>query len=166
MSPAISRRTCVVARAALGVVQPTRSTEAALAELERALKPKRRTSAQKATQKAKATKKASKREETASIRKAVFERASGCCENLECAAGASEMDHFRGRRRSESVASCWALCGPCHYDKTHSRPSAAAWLNAYRTHCLQHGYDAEANWALLRKRFVTQRNSFGSEARP
>lgn len=92
------------------------------------------------------------------IREAVFERAQYTCEACK-AAPATELDHFRGRAKApESVANCWALCRPCHRNKTDNVGGRIEWLSIYARHCdtnrvlveepLRGAYLAEKKWAL------------------
>ncbi len=108
-------------------------------------------------------KKSKHREETAAIRRAVFKRALDMCEAgkvgdvLPCMHGASELDHFWGRRHGQSVESTWALCKRDHHFKTANEPSAAAWLRAFIHHCQFYGYLSEASKAQARLQFVETR---------
>jgi hypothetical protein len=62
------------------------------------------------------------REETAAIRKAVFERAEGKCEGVflqaRCFRPATELHHLEGgvgrRRQKQTVENCRAYCFECH----------------------------------------------------
>jgi hypothetical protein len=123
------------------------------AELRRALAPKPTSSARKKT----AAKKRTRRQQTSAIYEEVAKRAGGKCE--ACRGGFSafaysvnrpELDHFYGRGRSADVASCWMLCATCHHHKTNNRPDAGYWLRTFFSHCIAHGYSAEAEKARAR----------------
>lgn len=81
------------------------------AELERAIAPRR----------IKAKHRPGKRDETATIRAAVFERADGVCERC-MALPAAELHHVFGRgagRPPESERNTVALCWTCHHVAAH-----------------------------------------------
>lgn len=106
----------------------------------------------------KAAKKRTKKQEAADIRGAVMKRADGRC---ECGCGELahpwdplELDHFRGRGRSETVESCWALRASHHKKKTLSEPSAAYWLKSFINHARYRGFDEEAAQARRRLAMV------------
>lgn len=115
----------------------------AIAELERAMKPKRSVKLARARRETKAiTKKALR----ASVRTEVMIRASARCENcgrIESEFNHLEMDHFWGRARAESVETCWALCNECHRWKTANNPSRQFWLMRFVGHCKNFGYEAQ-----------------------
>ena len=85
---------------------------------------------------------------TENVRRDVWKRSSGNCEKclafLGHDADEGHMDHFfggSGRRRKETtVQGCWRLCLRCDYEKTHNKPTAAAWLLAFQSHCARRGY--------------------------
>jgi 5-methylcytosine-specific restriction endonuclease McrA len=92
-------------------------------------------------------KRKTKRDETATIRAVVVDRARGRCEACSFLPllGLLEMDHFFGRgRTAQSVANCWLLCRMCHRAKTDNRPDAAFWLRRFIWHCHNHGYSDES----------------------
>jgi hypothetical protein len=147
-----------------------REISAAVAKLDRKRQRKAPTRA------AKAAKKQSKKERTAEVRGAVLRRAQDrcraslgiddtVCENCGAFGGLLEMDHMRGRARSESVATCWMLCGGpdgCHDRKTRNLPSAGFWLEAFVRHCDRYAhwgpeYGDAAREASKRLAFVTTR---------
>lgn len=97
---------------------------------------------------------------------AVAERAGGRCEQCFHGFGDSmrdraELDHFEGRARSESVETCWLLCGNCHRSKTVNDPSAAYWLVRFCIHAKKHNYLEALERALKRLEFATVRSSIG-----
>ena len=81
------------------------------------------------------------------IRNTCFERERHTCAACR-AALAMELDHFRGKARAESVETCWALCRPCHREKTDNKPSRIHWLTLYARHCAIHRYTEALKWAL------------------
>lgn len=124
----------------------------ALGELERALAVK---PAVRAARKAKAAKRGTKRAAYTQIRKAVADRAPfvcecGCLRWFRGVGGGATVDHFFGRSRDESVASCWRLRFDCHEQKTLNQPNAAHWIRLFIAHCYRHGYHAEASKARAR----------------
>jgi hypothetical protein len=80
------------------------------------------------------------------VRQACFEREGYLCAACR-AAPATELDHALGRRNAESVETCWALCTPCHRDKTDSKPSKVAWVWIWLRHVALHGYHAQVEAA-------------------
>ena len=112
-----------------------------LAEINRALAPKRSAAP---ARKARAAKKAVRGAALQDVRSQVMDRADGAC---ECCGGQPvlplELDHFFGgskRRSMEAFESCWALCRFCHHQKTNNNPSAAYWLRDFVHHCRKHGF--------------------------
>lgn len=111
--------------------------------------------------------KTSKREAAAlkrtAIRDFVFARAEGRCEvrgdHWHCHKPATELDHFFGRARAESVETCWAICATDHRNKTNNSPSAEGWLETFAVHCDRYGYREEAARARNRLAFVLARSS-------
>ena len=88
----------------------------------------------------------------------VAERAAGRCEGCFHAFGLSlkdrpELDHFEGRARSESVETCWMLCGSCHAGKSANDPSKAYWLARFAIHAEKYGYRVALVAALKRLEF-------------
>jgi hypothetical protein len=131
----------------------------AMAALEAALKPRPVSSQRKKT----AAKRRTRKAETSAIYEEVAKRAGGKCE--ACRGGFSafaysvnrpELDHFYGRGRSADVASCWMLCATCHHHKTNNRPDAGYWLRTFFSHCIAHGYSAEAEKARARLEGIVQ----------
>lgn len=126
----------------------------ALEELRRALAPRPRKSLPfPSRREAKAAKKKTKRERTAEVYAAVAKRAGGRCEcgcgNVLAPASVGgwwrpTLDHFWGKARSETVETCWLIAWIHHEDKTHNRPSRAAWLDRFQVHCWAHGYSKQA----------------------
>ncbi len=114
-----------------------------LGEIDLALKPKRSLKPAKARR---AVKGKAHMEGIGEIRRGVFTRAGGRCE--ECERELDEIhlsvDHFfggSGRRRAlQSVETCWVLCSPCHIHKTRNFPSAKHWLENFIRHCEKYGY--------------------------
>jgi hypothetical protein len=91
------------------------------------------------------------REETAAIRKAVFERAGGRCEAWmheggpeRCCRPAVVLDHWLGgvgrKREQQSVETCWALCEDCNRDRTASYPDADWWNTSWWWHCREYDH--------------------------
>lgn len=73
---------------------------------------------------------------TRKLRRAVWERSEGQCENDECLARITwttfELDHFLGRARApQKPENCWALCGDCHRKKHAGEPSRLWWLEKF-----------------------------------
>jgi hypothetical protein len=104
----------------------------------------------------------------AKVYEAVAARSEGRCEECQHLFGATlttrpELDHAEGRSRSESVATCWMLCGACHHAKTRNDPSAAWWLAAFALHCQKHDYGEPLKRALTRLQFVTTKSSMGAQ---
>lgn len=129
-----------------------------IGELRKALAPRPVSSARRKTK----TKRETRRATFADVRKAVEKRAGlacecGCGRWFRGVGGAAQVDHFFGRSRDESVASCWRLRADCHERKTLNRPDAAWWLLAFIAHCDRHGYAAEAAKASARLDFVHAR---------
>jgi 5-methylcytosine-specific restriction endonuclease McrA len=101
----------------------------------------------KAAAQRKETKRAAGWTETVALRVAVMQRAGYLCE----ACGICyrdpplQMDHWMSgvgrRRQKQSKETCWALCPPCHSNRTHNLPSAAYWNEKFATHCTRFGYD-------------------------
>ena len=113
-----------------------------LAEINRALTPKRSAAPAK---KLRAAKKATRKEKTANVRFLVMERAGFRCEScgVSLPLGGLELDHVFGganRRALETPETCMALCHACHVSKTRNSPDAAYWLRAFIRHCKKHGY--------------------------
>jgi hypothetical protein len=76
------------------------------------------------------------------IRREVIKRDTGCC---SCGIDpGTELDHFWGRGREESVESCWMLCTDCHRAKTDNDPKRIDWLWWFKAHCDFHGYREQA----------------------
>jgi hypothetical protein len=148
MSPVISKRS---ARWLLGLVEQLGGGEAerVAADLKHAL---RLRPGLKVAKKERETKRTARNRGTAAIHEAVMARAQGACEACQAQAGRRlEMDHFFGRVRAEqSDATCWAICPPCHRQKTENSPSAAHWLEEFIRHAERHGFDDEAALAARR----------------
>lgn len=183
MSPASVRISAKAARDLLEHVKGGLCTVRAENELQMALealsRKRDRSKPRKASEKAS---RASKRERTKDVRAAVMARAAEwarmaygmsnepACENCGAYGGPMDMDHMRGRARSESVETCWALCGGpngCHDRKTRNLPSSAFWLEAFVRHCDKHAhlgpeYGDAAREASKRLAFVTTRAALGS----
>lgn len=76
----------------------------------------------------------------AKVRAEIEPRAKGhceCCHAYVVPREALQMDEFRGgsnRRKLTNRVNCWLLCARCHDDKTHNRPSRAAWVKEYVGH--------------------------------
>lgn len=129
-------------------------------KLWRALKPRRPS----APKEAREEKRAAKREATRAVRAAVLERARGQCEcgcGRPFVLGGPELDHFFGRARAESVQACWALRSDCHHRKTTATPSAEAWFERFRAHCIRYSYWAEAKRAASRLAYVEAKKRLG-----
>ena len=111
----ISRKT---ARVCLDILVPSRWTNAAIQELEAALKPKRSVAP---ARKRKAAKAKTRKEETSEIRAAVFARAHDTCEACECV-DATDLHHALGRKNARQHANnCLALCRGCHESFTDKK---------------------------------------------
>jgi len=125
----------------------------ALAELERALAPRPRSSAVRKTE----WKRRSKSAELKVIRVEVEKRAGGKCENCGARfspASPAELDHQFGRvRAKQSVRNCWMLCRPCHRARTNNSPSATWWWARISTwaHALNYRATMEAACVLAEK---------------
>lgn len=158
MSPVISKR---AAKALLDAVVKKIGTHdysirQAAEELERALKPKRSV---KASRVRRETKRLTKKEETASIREAVFARAEGICELCECA-GADDLHHAFGRvRQRQSVANTLAACRGCHRALTNNVGGAAHWLDLQARRFRNLGYAETARLLEARLAFVLARGA-------
>jgi hypothetical protein len=107
-----------------------------LEAIDLALKPRR---SLKPARQRRAEKKKTKKEETAEIRAAVFERAKGLCEM--CGTFATDLEHAFGRVRvPQKVSNCLAICRPCHRARTNNQPSAEHWWKRYAAHFWKYGY--------------------------
>jgi 5-methylcytosine-specific restriction endonuclease McrA len=124
----------------------------AFATLERALKPRPKSSQVRKT----AAKRRAKRTETSAIYEEVAKRAPNTC---ECGCGrpflasmldAPTMDHFFGRARAESVDTVWRLRAECHRAKTDGWPDAGGWLVKFIEHCDFYGYESAREKAVAR----------------
>ena len=98
---------------------------------------------------------------------AVAERAAGRCE--QCAHPFAdtlndrpECDHCFGRARSESVETCWLLCGNCHRAKSAGDPSAGYWLIRYAIFCRRHSYLEVLDRALRDLEFKTVKEALST----
>lgn len=74
------------------------------------------------------------------LRDAVLTRAAGRCEACGADGQLLELDHFFGRARSETVETCWMLCGEDHFQKTNSLPGRRFWLLRFQRHAEKHGF--------------------------
>lgn len=118
-------------------------------ELRAALRPSPKLRASKRAKVARKTaNRKTKAEQTKEIREAIWVRSGGSC---EAACGfwvtwnAGVMDHWHGRgKEKQSVENCWFICNGCDHAKTHNRPSAAAWLEKWRAHCIRNDLRSEA----------------------
>lgn len=134
--------------------------QSAVRELRRAMEPKRSVKLAKVR---KTAKRATKKEETAAIREAVMARADGRCEDCGSSGCPLELDHAFGRGHvQQTERNCWALCGPCHREKTNNRPNAAYWLKRFTLHAQKHNLTREQQMALRRLAFVEARAAFGN----
>jgi 5-methylcytosine-specific restriction endonuclease McrA len=89
---------------------------------------------------------------TPKLRRTVWERSEGRCENPYCRRritwGAFDLDHFRGRARAPQLPeNTWALCSDkdepgvgCHQMKHAAKPSRQHWLNTFLLHLKAHGF--------------------------
>jgi hypothetical protein len=93
------------------------------------------------------------------VRQACFEREGYLCAACR-AAPATELDHFLGRRRSEAVETCWALCTPCHREKTDNFPSKVTWLYVWLRHCTLHRYAAQVSGVEAAIQYHTVKHGF------
>ena len=136
-------------------------------EIDRALKPStKRQAARSSKAKEKKSRKATKAEETAEIRRAVFERANFRCEVYTCVRPASSMDHFFGRGKvPQSVENCWALCLNHDLAKTRNEPSSAEWLRLFIAHASTWDYVNEIARAGNRLNFVEARSGLSGVGR-
>lgn len=102
------------------------------------------------------------RVDTFEIRRRVWERSQGLCENcgrpLQPMQG--QMDHIFGgvgrRRQEQSVETCWRLCSSldtaiasssipgCHERRTLNVPDATSWWRRVSVHLRKHGYHRQA----------------------
>lgn len=112
--------------------------------------PRRATAAEKKTAKGKAEGAQAARARSAAIRGLVMVRAGGVCE-VEPYMGRFfahmrplVLDHWLGgsgrRRQKQSVENTWAICTPCHRERTVNSPNAAYWNEKFRQHCQRYGY--------------------------
>jgi hypothetical protein len=110
---------------------------------DRVLQARRRVAAKRAPRK-----RAEKDESMAAIAKRVAIRREVVMRDRACAAcglaAGTELDHFWGRGREESVESCWMLCHDCHQAKTDNDPTRLDWIFWFRAHCGQHRYVEQA----------------------
>ena len=140
----LSRRAAETCRRALGQGTCDPEVGRAIAELERALQPKPKSSAVRKTER----KRREKLKETRSIYEQVAERAEGICEGCRVefnALNLPELDHQRGRGKArQALQNCWMLCRRCHRAKTDGKPSRLHWLSTFREHCYRLDYVSEA----------------------
>lgn len=122
--------------------------------------------------------KAQKRVHRASIREAVFKRSEvdgvPRCEgplffNREdpdrCGNRPTQLAHAFGRgkgRRPECLENCMALCDVCAYQETNNIPDAGFWWNFRAEFFERNGYTAEARAARDRLAFVDARSMLGA----
>lgn len=82
------------------------------------------------------------------VKRIVFARADGYCENPDCPCPRIrqplEADHYlggRGRRVAlQGHETVWALCRFCHANKTNNFPGRDAWEKRFRQHCNKYRY--------------------------
>jgi 5-methylcytosine-specific restriction endonuclease McrA len=164
MSPAIHRRRLHFIDRVLSDVQESGSFEAYLAtDIEAARKEirialKSGAEVRRMTREKNVKKAQTQRAEMFEIRRRVWERSCGACENPDCRLPlpvmAGELDHQfggSGRRRAEQrVETCWRLCEPDHRAKTDNDPDAETWARRFAKHARSYGYHREALMAEAR----------------
>jgi hypothetical protein len=135
-----------------------------VAKIDSALQPPRGLSKRKA---AKREKTQQSIDETKAIRAALELRAKDLCEfcGYGFVDGDDQVDHFWGRAKAKQTErNCWLLCSSCHRSKTLNRPSALAWVHAFKTHCDRYGFLTESRKAESKILWLRTRSKQASRA--
>lgn len=112
------------------ILVPDRITNGAIRELESAIAHATRVRpGLKKAEKVRGQKKRAKAAGTKGIRAAVMLRANGLCELCQMGP-ADELHHVFGRvRQRQSEINCLGICRGCHFNVTHSIPTAVYWVD-------------------------------------